>query len=117
MLDLSKPVQTRDGMEAHVYERFDAQVFGRIKRDGHWFLYWWDDCGKCRNAPGYDLINVPEKRRGWLNIYEAKAEIDGVSNPRESVSHLHESKADADKCASRGRIACVEIEFTAGEGV
>lgn len=61
-IDLSKPVQTRDGREARVLQLPDGKLVGGIKRDTEWTAYVWDSNG---NMSGYptspsSLVNVPE---------------------------------------------------------
>ena len=53
-----------------------------------------------------NVENVPEKITRWVNFYGSLA------------SHAdHETKADADRSARLGRIACVPVTFESGEGV
>ena len=51
--------------------------------------------------------NVPERKRGWINIYE-NGDI-----------FLHPSRilADDSMRTDRKRIACIEIEYEEGEGL
>jgi len=54
----------------------------------------------------WDIINVPEKRELWLNIY-----------PNTYLIGAYETRTDADNWASSDRIACVRVEYTEGEGL
>ena len=56
----------------------------------------------------YDLVNVPEKREGWANIYNLA---------QQSYSVLYPTREEADRNAVSVRIACVRIEYTDGEGL
>jgi hypothetical protein len=60
------------------------------------------------NSP-WDLIPVPVKRTGWVNIY---SEEDYGCHYKFS-----ETREGADKRAGSDRIACVQITFTDGEGL
>lgn len=57
------------------------------------------DCG---------LVNVPEKRVGYLNIY-------GDSYPPAAVTVMHDSKLAADCAGYRGRTACIRVEYEEGQ--
>jgi hypothetical protein len=68
-----------------------------------------NDVGKCSVVLGdhpYDLIDVPVKHEAWMNIYSKY----GGSAP-------HKTKADADRQAMAGRIACIRVEYEEGEGL
>lgn len=72
-----KPVCTRDGCKARII-CFDAKFpkTGNIvtlveKENGEEVtLYYYDD-GHCSIGRGYDLMMLPEKKEGWINIYNA----------------------------------------------
>ena len=49
-----------------------------------------------------DLINVPERIEGWVNIYPTK---------------IDDTKEKADQSAGGSRIACIHVSFTVGEGL
>jgi hypothetical protein len=55
----------------------------------------------------HDLVNVPQKRKRWLNIYRGNYS-----------GELCPTRDEADANAVIGaRIACIEIEFEEGEGL
>ena len=56
---------------------------------------------------GVDIINVPEKRTVYLNIYK-KGDIEWWSDPLDD-------RKFADSCAGTNRIACVKVEYTVGQ--
>lgn len=78
--DPTKPVQTRDGRAARIIctdlkGTPGASIVALItEKQGHEVTYtvsdngtfWWN-----RDAPGSvnDLVNIPTKRSGWINIY------------------------------------------------
>lgn len=104
--DPTKPVQTRDGREVKLFldypgGRVGYPYLGVYKRgDEGWFLQDWAENGSVfcgDDLPyGIDLVNVPERRGGWINIEEAGQ---GVVYPH------------------RNRIACIYVEFEEGEGL
>ena len=83
-------------------------------RAGHWLIgeassgliFAVDSYG--RNVSTLEKIveNVPEKITRWVNFYSSLA-----SNGD------HETKADADRSARPGRIACSPVTFEPGEGL
>ena len=62
ILDLSKPVQTRDGREVEIYSQ--ERMHGAVRlRDGSWQLFMWKKDGSTAfmNDRSHDLVNVPPK--------------------------------------------------------
>lgn len=74
-LDLTKPVQTRDGSEAKISgtdNPGDYPVYGYIKAsDDEWVPECWTREGRqISDAVGdLDIINVPVKLMRWVNVY------------------------------------------------
>ena len=73
-LDLTKPVQTRDGREVRIYAtdgRKPHTLHGAMNEDGEWVLASWFPDGIWCSGGGdsRDLINVPAKRKGWEALY------------------------------------------------
>ena len=107
MIDLTKPVQTRDGRKVRVLctdgpEEFPvAGYVARAKRPtvwtrgGHYNL-------NLREAE-IDLINVPEKRVVWVNMYPSK------------IAQPHTSKINADQRADHDREARIRVEYEVGQ--
>ena len=119
--DISKPYKTRDGHSASAIRHPDAGcehlAIGTYSnehiRPGLWAL---NNGGKWAgddNSHGgwqqpdhpLDLVNVPETRTVWLNIYSS------------GWSYGHSSRAHADERSGGDRVACVELTFTIGEGL
>lgn len=122
-LDLTKPVQTRDGRKARIIctdakhikpvialvtEPNTFECVALYGADGNFFA---DKTLESRN----DLVNVPEtnKLEGWLNVY---------SSTPSCQSRIHPTKEYADDCASEKRLACIDlsklnITYTVGEGL
>lgn len=117
MLDLTKPVTTRDGREARVYSQDGAEpwpIHGAIKNNLGWDSVSWTKQGQ-RLGPAFigdgDLINPPARFRfeRWVNVYGAGPS--GGPHP-----YLYESEIEANRCATSTRIACELIVITGAEG-
>lgn len=52
------------------------------------------------------IINVPEKRTGYINIYD---------NPVPLGPYIHGDRQQADDGAITKRIACIKVEYTVGQ--
>jgi hypothetical protein len=111
-LDLNKPVQTRDGRKARIICTDRKSVMYQVvalveSSDG-------SEEGACSYTKtgqyhaGYqdqsDLVNVPEKRTVYLNMYEDGREI-----------RIHKTREAADKSAAESREACVKVPYTVGQ--
>lgn len=56
------------------------------------------------------LINIPKQHTGWVNVY-----VGGVSTGWHVMPYG--TKEDADAATLPGRVACLYLEFTEGEGL
>lgn len=67
-LDLTKPVQTRDGRKVEILGvgRGDYPIKGYIENETK--LTTWSIEGFGRNKKNGELINVPTKKSGWINL-------------------------------------------------
>lgn len=108
-LDLTKPLQTRDGQPVTILttERPDSlhPVVGMTNAG---LILTYTAQGKVYSGGReheLDLMNVPERRTIWLNIYQNQP-------PRE-----YSSRDQANFFADPGRIACIEVTYTEGEGL
>lgn len=137
-LDLTKPMQTRDGREAQAILAPDGFLYGWYRGghhacngfgrgkwdgDGRYYPSSQDVSNGSPRAPSAgmlehaaktpnDLVNIPEKRtiKVWMNIYGA-----GAIN----FSGFWPTRHEADSNRGGGRIACIEreITYTVGEGL
>jgi hypothetical protein len=121
MLDLTKPVQRRDGGVARLIctdvkdER--AILSGQVTSEkGVEIVFHHYPDGRCffgeNNA--YDLVNVPEPPRvhvRYFNVYRSDYDADGV---RTGSGVVNRRIAD-EHSVNRNRIACKRVEFTEGE--
>lgn len=125
MFDPTKPVQTRDGRKARIIctdRKHEAYPIAALVFD--------EDCGEedveffAADGREYvgddndiDLVNVPEKVEGWVNILHLP-DVSSEFYDTFASAAVYKSKeaADteaADVWASRGyvRVACVRVEF------
>jgi hypothetical protein len=110
-LDLTKPVQTRDGRKVTIYttehnSQTGYSIVGAIlDENGSATLRQWraDGLYSPVNSPN-DLVNVPTKRSGWMTVYDDGSLI-------RKGGHIHSSKEQAELLAGCARVACVFIEW------
>jgi hypothetical protein len=113
--DPTKPVQRRDGKSARIIATDAicyAPIIALITSDdgGEFVQFHFHDGEFAGKAPDtYDLVNIPQKISGWINIYSN-------SSPTYSI-YLHNTREQADSSAYGGRIACIHVEFEEGEGL
>lgn len=115
-LDLSKPVQTRDGRKARIictdrkgHGHFDSlTIVALVKYDDAEVVHVYRQDGKSidEGERSFDLINVPAKHVRWVNFY-----------PHPHAPCEHATREAADYAALKARIACVKVEFAEGEGL
>jgi hypothetical protein len=119
MLDLTKPIQTRNGREAKVYEVFKDYLLGAWKDEkvtGRWIPVSRDLNGEGHNYTvgrfdsGTNFINIPESFgiQGWVNVYS-----DGAMSKPYKIKGCAATKIGPDV------IACIYVNRTIikGEGL
>ena len=73
---VGKPVCTRDGRKARIicFDRIDkfSHIVALITNlDGREIIWGYEDSGACSNDnKNNDLMMLPEKKEGWINIYK-----------------------------------------------
>lgn len=109
--------QTRDGRKVRILctdgNDKDFPIVGFIEgksKTAHWQLTGQWASGEFHEGKA-DLVNVPEKRVVWVNVYPANA------TSKFELSDGHETKEAADMGFRTGRLACVRVEFTEGQGL
>lgn len=107
--DPNKPYCRRDGKPARIVCKDKKGSYPYVVLTSHYdtgdeYSYYTDSKGVAIPAfsSSYDLINIPEKIEGWVNVYP---EI------------IYNSKYLADSSAFKHRIACGFISFKEGEGL
>lgn len=108
MIDFTKPVQTRRGYPVMILTtdgRGNYPVVGYIRESTD--VHTWMSSGRyCTGPEGpLDLINVPEKRVVYVNLYPYPHLSPG----------FHPTRKDADKYAMSQRHARVRVEYTEGQ--
>lgn len=111
-VSMDKKYRTRDGREVRIYAvdgGGDQPVHGAARDESGWVPETWSAGGSFCEDSSYeapwDLIEVKPERGGWINIY-----------PLTVGSTIHPTKEAADK-HNIGRIACIHVKFTEGEGL
>lgn len=108
-LDITKPMQTRNGWEAKLICNDlagNSPLGVRIKRqDGTEFVTSRLIDGRCwdHTTSDFDIINVPTKIVRYLNFY----------GPEHCF--MYDTRPEADEHSSPNRIACIRVEFTEGQ--
>lgn len=114
MLDLTKPVQTRDGRTARIIctDAKTSSGFPIIAlvadASGNEFLVSHTSDGyynSSKDKHNNNLINIPEKHEMWVNCYPGLTARDYLT------------RKAADYAATPARIACVKVTWTDGEGL
>lgn len=116
-LDLTKPVQTRDGHPVEIKfvdDQLRYPVVGVMTRsDGTKVALAWNvDGSYCSTSCESDLVQAPEPLiKGWLNLYDARPIAQQVGNT------IHPTKEKADELADTDRTACIKVSYRKGEGL
>lgn len=109
MIDLTKPVQTRDGRRVRVLctdvKGESNSVVGLVDGGNTETCQIWHGDGSYipNSESSQDLINGPEKRVVWVNMYPSK------------IAQPHTSKINADTRAGHDREACIRVEYEVGQ--
>lgn len=119
MIDLDKPVQTRDGRKVLIYNRNaggDYPIHGAIEYDPDIYTAeMWGERGNYSTANRHynDLVNVPKKHLIWLNIYNH------ARFPRIRYGFASEDDAIKDrlKCGLAECLATIPVEYYEGQGL
>jgi hypothetical protein len=127
-LDITQPVQTRDGRKARIIchdANSDEAIIALVADEGgieHALSYYLDGRWVLRRESGADLINVPQKHTVWAVIAsEADRPCHLNANvPRIGYAYLFNEKPDDLRHISgigSTVSACIEIEYQDGEGL
>ena len=110
--DPSKAVRTRGNKRVRIIAtdiNNDGWPIGALvtEDDGREVFYKYTVDGRrtLSSIHSYDLINIPEKRTVWVNIYEC------------GHCSYYSTSHRAFENALSSRIACVKVEFEEGEGL
>lgn len=110
MIDFNKPVQTRDGRKVRILctdmKGGGDSVAGLINDDGEETTHSWLSDGSFishKISDSTDLINVPETRVVWVNMYPLMR------------AEAFPTRMAANNNAGTEREACVRVECTVGQ--
>lgn len=112
VIEMGKTYRTRSGLDVellHIADKPDADgelVVALLKDSECLEPRTWKADGRYYGDQDseYDLLEVPETQTRWVNVYPCGCQV-------------HATREAADLNASFNRIACIKIEFTAGEGI
>ena len=111
-----KPVCTRDGRKARIV-CFDATNKANlpfivlIEDNGCEDIFFYGEDGKCNRGDEYDLMMLPEKKEGWVNIFNHDNNVSWAENeiyPSEERAKNAALKIDGNMLKY---IATVKIEW------
>lgn len=108
--DPTKPYRRRDGKPAKIVHTFDNDKFLVVSEYQHYIVL--PDGTEYGTAweSIIDLINIPEKIEGWVNVYK-----DHFGELKHGW--LYDTKEQATKFSAPNCIACIKVSFTEGEGL
>lgn len=88
-----KPVCTRNGSKARIVCFDKAGVYpviALVQEEGIETCHFYSQDGKCADSGnGYDLMMLPEKKEGWVNVYKNQ-----IHNTFESAEEGHKGATD-----------------------
>lgn len=124
--DHTKPFRCRDGREAVFLGEIPADdlcgdycgrsIAARVHNLDGWEIRAFTRKGEfdpAQGETGWDLVNVPQKHKRWVNVYRHQHDTEVLI----SCSSRGGADAAAFAITEGERIACIEIEFTEGDGL
>jgi hypothetical protein len=120
MIEMNKKYKTRDGQEVRILMvngGGEYPVIGARKDGEFWEEASWSMEGNfyTNEEDGRDLLEVQEEVTGWVNIYPADNRKD---QPGVGLEYTFKaSREQANKDAASGRVACIQITYTKGQGL
>lgn len=111
-----EPVCTKDGREVRIIcfnksdkDEYKLPIVALIKRyDGHEIIQLYDNDGKCRvrETDDFELMMIPKKKKGWVNVYRKGNDTD----ERITEEVVYKTRKEAfDKALPKGYIDTVEV--------
>lgn len=108
-----KPVCTRDGRKARIicFDRIDSTgcnltIVALIQVDETEVLQLYHDNGKCDAKADLDLMMLPEKKEGWVNVY-----YDNDASSHRGCRFIYDTKERAVKEAGSAYIDTIKISW------
>lgn len=118
MLDINKPVQTRDGKPARILctdKKGNLPIlalFGEDDRVGVYTMYG-DFAENLGLEHPLDLINVPEKHVRYINVNSNQG--NSVVEQCCMIGGTYATSDEANEWKTAARIACIRVEFKEGQ--
>lgn len=118
-----KPVCTRDGRKTRIvcFNRVDADnkcnIVALIERDGEEIVRFYDELGNQGgnnlNKDNYDLMMLPEKKEGWVNVYKMGNEYicENECNVSTGIA-VYKSEGEAKRNIDKNEIYVNTIKIT-----
>ncbi len=106
-ISTDKTYRTKDGKDVVIFTTTAIRsrpVVGQLGGDSYITSWYEDGSYETKGSSPMDLVEVMPKHVQWVNVYSF-----GVV--------ACDTREEADKGSSSGRIACLRIEFTEGEGL
>lgn len=107
---LGKPICTRDGRKARIicFDRIDSTgcnlpIVALVQCEETEVLQLYHDDGKCDVKTDLDLMMLPEKKEGWVNVYKGGL-LDTKSYPTK--------KEAFDKACPEGYVDTIKINWS-----
>ena len=117
-----KPVCTRDGRKARII-CFDVKgdicpIIALVEENGMEVTKSYDENGRAnyKNADNYDLMMLPEKKEGWVNVYKRKNEYicENECNVFTGIA-VYKSEGEAKRNIDKNKIYVNTMKITWGE--
>ena len=95
-----KPVCTRDGRKARIIcfdKKGGTPIVGLIQEDGFETVATFNESGLCLINGAYNLMMLPEKKEGWVNIYKErvyKSKEEAVKNKYDGCTYIDTIKVE-----------------------
>ncbi len=113
MLDINKPIQTRDGrpVEILTFKGRSSRypIVGYVGDSTDTYTWTVDGTYLVGDVKPTDLVNTSQKHIGYANVYLA-ASSEGLYN-----IYSYPTRDHADRMKAGNRIACIRIEFVEGQ--
>lgn len=109
-----KPVCTRDGRKARIIcfdtiNKGNYPIIALLEDKGYEAVFYYNKDGKCNVGTERDLMMLPEKKEGWVNVYKSY----NVGKKTPCIASIYPTKEEAKKSSVVGLdyVDTVKIEW------
>ena len=109
-----KPVCTRDGRKARIIcfdtiNKGNYPIIALLEDKGYEAIFYYNKDGKCNVGTERDLMMLPEKKEGWVNVYKSY----NVGKKTPCIASIYPTKEEAKKSSVVGfdYVDTVKIEW------